>query len=69
MAVMMASSCFACSGVGVTLAAAAASSALTWSISSSKVGGVAIFALPLSLLLPARTGIDGSSAMSSSSSS
>ena len=65
---MIASSCLACAGVGVTLATAAASSASTCSISSSKTGGVGIFALSLSFPLPARTGIDGFSSRSSSSS-
>ena len=69
MAAMIASSCLAYSGVGVTLAAAAASSASTCSNSSAESGGVAIFALPLSFPLLARTGIDGSSLGSSSSSS
>ena len=69
MAAMIAISCLACSGVGVTLAAAAASSASTCSSSSAESGGVAIFALPLSFPLLARTGIDGSSSGSSSSSS
>ena len=69
MAAMIASSCFACSGVGVTLAAAAASSVSTCSISSSKAGGVSIFTLCLSFPLPTRTGIDGSSSRSPSSSS
>ena len=69
MAAMIASSCLACSGVGVTLAAAAASSVSTCSISSSEFGDVAIFVLPLSFPLLARTGIDSSSSWSSSSSS
>ena len=69
MAAMIASSCLACSGVGIALAAAAASSASTCSISSSEAGGVANLALPLSFLLLAKSGIEGSSSGSSSSSS
>ena len=65
MAAMIASSCLACSGVGVT----SVSSASTCSILSSEAGGVAIFVLPLSFPLPTKNGINGSSSRSSSSSS
>ena len=69
MAAITANSCLACSDVGIALVAAAASSASTCSISSSEAGGVANFALPLSFLLLAKTGIEGSSSGSSSYSS
>ena len=63
--------CLASAGVGVILVVAAASSASICSISSSVAGGVVISALPLPspLPLPARTGMEGSSSRSSSSSS
>ena len=65
MAAMISSSCLASAGVFITLAAEAASSVSTCSISSSEAGEVAIFFLPL----PEKTGMGGSSLGSSSSSS
>ena len=51
MAAITSSSYLACSDVGMALAAAAASSASTCSISSLDAGAVANFVLPLSFLL------------------
>ena len=59
---MISSSCLASVGVFVTLAAEAASSASTCSMSSLEAGGVTIFFLPLPL--PERTGIRSSSSSS-----
>ena len=69
MAAITASSCLACSDVGIALAAAAANSVSTCYISSSEAGGVANLALLLSFLLFVKTGIEGSSSGSSLSSS
>ena len=65
MAAMISSSCLASVGVCVTLVAAVANSASTYSISFSEVGGVVIFSFPFL----ERTGMGGSSSSSSSSSS